>query len=171
MSSFNKEEMKLLKEYYKFYPLIKNNNKLIEFIQKFVKIKYCEREKNGEVMTPPWLINLMLDKLEEYNPGIYSNKNLKYFDHSAGMGLFFIELFNRLYKNGIGRDHIIKNMLYFSEYNKKNVFLIKLIFGEDVNINCGDTLKLDTLKKWNVDKFDIIMGNPPYLKLFRGFSP
>ena len=140
----------------------KDIEELRNFINECLTVKNCEREKNGEVMTPPWLINLMLDKLEEYNPGIFSNKNLKYFDHSAGMGLFFIELFNRLYKNGIDRDYIIKNMLYFSEYNKKNVFLIKLIFGEDVNINCGDTLKLDTLEKWNVEKFDIIMGNPPY---------
>lgn len=56
MISFNKEEITIIKEYYKFYPLIKNKNKLIEFIKKFVKIKYCEREKNGEVMTPP-LVN------------------------------------------------------------------------------------------------------------------
>jgi len=140
----------------------KDIEELRNFINECLTVKNCEREKNGEVMTPPWLINLMLDKLEEYNPGIFSNKNLKYFDHSAGMGLFFIEVFNRLYKNGIDKDHIIKNMLYFSEYNKKNVFLIKLIFGEDVNVNCGDTLKLDTKEKWNVEKFDIILGNPPY---------
>lgn len=52
MCLFNKEEKIILKEYYKYYPLIKNKNKLIEFIKKFVKIKQLETEKYGEVLTP-----------------------------------------------------------------------------------------------------------------------
>ena len=158
---FNKYEIILLKHYYKIN-LLNNINKLDEFIKNLYLIKSCERENNGEVLTPVWLVNQMLDKLEKFYPGIFKSKNLKYFDHSAGVGIFFIELYKRLINNGIKKDYILKNMLYFSEYNKKNVFLIKLIFGEDVNINEGDTLKLNTLEKWGINKFDVIMGNPPY---------
>ena len=141
--------------------LIDKPDKLIDFVNDCIKIKSCEREKNGEVLTPAWLVNQMLDKLEEFNPGVFKNKELKYFDHSAGSGIFMIELYKRLIKN-IDKNHIIKNMLYISEYNKKNVFILKMIFGKNANINEGDTLKLNTVEKWNVDKFDIILGNPPY---------
>ena len=66
------------------------------------------------------------------------------------------------------KKHILENMLYVSELNKKNVYIFKQIFDMDLayklNINEGDTLKLDTKKKWNIAKFDIVMGNPPYNK-------
>ena len=38
MNLFTKEEIKIIKDYYKFIPLIKNKNKLIDFIKKFTKI-------------------------------------------------------------------------------------------------------------------------------------
>ena len=158
---FNKYEIILLKHYYKIN-LLNNINKLDEFIKNLYLIKSCERENNGEVLTPVWLVNQMLDKLEKFYPGIFKSKNLKYFDHSAGVGIFFIELYKRLINNGIKKDYILKNMLYFSEYNKKNVFILKMIFGKNANINEGDTLKLNTVEKWGINKFDIILGNPPY---------
>ncbi len=141
--------------------LINKPDKLIDFVNDCIKIKTCEREKNGEVLTPAWLVNQMLDKLEEFNSEIFKDKSLKYFDHSTGSGIFMIELYKRLIKN-INKDYIIKNMLYMSELNKKNVFILKMIFGKDANINEGNTLTLDIKEKWNVDKFDIILGNPPY---------
>ena len=111
-------------------------------------------------LKPSWLINEMLDKLEEYDKNIFK-KDLKYFDHSCGNGGFMIELYKRLIKYH-SKDKILKDMLYMSEYNKKNVFLLKIIFGKNSNINEGDTLKLDIKNKWNIDKFDVILGNPPY---------
>ena len=49
-----------------------------------------------------------------------------------------------------------------SEYNKKNIFLLEIIFGKNSNINEDDTLKLNIKEKWNINKFDVILGNPPY---------
>ena len=85
MSLFSKEELKIIKEYYKYYSLIKNKNKLIEFIKKFVKIKQLETEKHGEVMTPPWLIDDILNKFEEVDKDIFK-KDYTWFDPCAGMG-------------------------------------------------------------------------------------
>jgi site-specific DNA-methyltransferase (adenine-specific) len=52
------------------------------------------------------------------------------------------------------------------ELNKKNCFIIKQIFNGDkkykLNLYNGDTLSLDIKREFNVDKFDIIIGNPPY---------
>ena len=143
---------------------LKNDNNVVElltFINEIIKIKNCEREQNGEVLTPSWLINQMLDKLYEIDNNIFKNEKLKWFDHSSGIGSFHVEVYKRL-KLNFTHEYIIKNMLYFSEFNSKNVFICKLIFGNDINIYQGDTLKLDTMKYFNVDKFDIILGNPPY---------
>ena len=154
MSLFTKEEKKVIKEYYKYYPLIKNKNKLIEFIKKFVKIKQLETEKYGEVLTPFNLINQMLDKFDEVDKDIFK-KDYTWFDPCAGMGNFHIMIYKRLIKYH-KHDDIIGKMFYANEINKKNVFLYKLIFGQ-ANINCGDSLKLS-----NDLKYDIIIGNPPY---------
>jgi len=151
---------------YNINKLIDNIEELNNFINECLVIKSCEREKNGEVLTPSWLINEMLDKLDENykkenNKSIFEEK-LKWFDHSCGNGRFMIELFKRLKKYKHTKEEILNEMLYMSEYNKKNIFLLKLIFGKNSNINEGDTLKLDIKKKWNIDKFDVILGNPPY---------
>jgi 16S rRNA G966 N2-methylase RsmD len=57
-------------------------------------------------------------------------------------------------------------MLYMSELNKKNVLICKQIFDinneYELNLYNGDSLKLDTKKEWNIEKFDVIVGNPPY---------
>jgi hypothetical protein len=63
---------------------------------------------------------------------------------------------------GDRKIHIIENMLFMSEKNSKNVFVCKTIFGEDCNLHEGDTLILNVSSKWNISKFDIIVGNPPY---------
>jgi hypothetical protein len=53
-----------------------------------------------------------------------------------------------------------------AEYNKKNCFIIKQIFNINnefkINLYEGDSLKLDIKKEFGIDKFDIVIGNPPY---------
>jgi len=67
------------------------------------------------------------------------------------------------------KKHILENMLYMSEFNKKNVFVSKQIFDIEnkykLNIYHGDSLKLDTEKEWGVpvEEF-VVIGNPPYNK-------
>jgi hypothetical protein len=55
-----------------------------------------------------------------------------------------------------------------SELNKKNVLICKEIFDlggkYKLNIHEGDTLKLNIKDEWEIDGFDIVMGNPPYNK-------
>jgi hypothetical protein len=64
------------------------------------------------------------------------------------------------------KKHIIEKMLYMSELNKKNVYISKQIFdvanNYKLNIYHGDSLNLDIKKEWNIDGFDIVIGNPPY---------
>ena len=68
------------------------------------------------------------------------------------------------------KKHILENMLYMSELNKKNVYISRQIFDIEnkykLNIYDGNSLELDIKKVWNIENFDIIMGNPPYNEEF-----
>jgi len=162
-----------------------NNNLNLENIQKYIldneKSQNKNKKQNGEVFTPYEIIIKMLDALEsryfeEYKKNIYSNKNLKWFDNSSGIGNFMIVIFYKLYlglKNVIKNDnlrkkHILEKMLFMSELEKTNVDKCIKFFNPDnkfnINIVCCDSLTLDIKKTWNIDNVDIIIGNPPYQK-------
>jgi site-specific DNA-methyltransferase (adenine-specific) len=76
------------------------------------------------------LVNEMLDKLPLE---VWYNKDLKWFDPANGMGNYPIAVYLRLIntlKDVIPNDeerkkHILENMLYMGELNKKNVYISK----------------------------------------------
>jgi hypothetical protein len=154
--------------------LIDDPKKLLEFIDNCLKPKQVEKEKFGEVFTPMFIIDNMLDELDNayikiHKTSIFSNPNLKWFDPAAGIGNFSVALYLRLFDNLNIKDkknHILENMIFMSEINTKNSYVIKQIFdiqdNYKLNLNEGDTLLLNTKKKFNVTKFDVILGNPPY---------
>ena len=151
--------------------LIDNPTKLLELINDCLKPKEIEKKKYGEVFTPMELINEMLDKLPSE---VWTNKELKWYDPAAGMGNFPIAVYLRLMNtlkdiildDDERKKHIIENMLYMGELNKKNCLIIKQIFNIDdkykLNLYEGDTLELNIKNYFKVKKFDIIIGNPPY---------
>ena len=144
--------------------MIDDKEIIIKFLDLNLKPKEKERRELGEVFTPRSLINEMLDKLPKE---VFSNKELRWFDPAVGIGNFMIEIYWRL-MDGLKdeiidfderKSHIISKMLYMSELNEDNIKECKRIFREEINIYEGDTLQMS-----NEDKFDIIVGNPPYNK-------
>jgi len=171
--------------------LIDKPTELLELIESCLKPKQKEKQENGEVFTPMALIYEMLENLDNHyqsNNGrsIFSVSSLKWFDPACGMGNFPVAIFLKLME-GLKREipddeerkrHILENMLYMSELNKKNVFICHQIFNMDnqiprLNLYEGDTIQLleeETKIKsiWNIspkqNQFDIIIGNPPFNK-------
>jgi len=159
--------------------MLDDPNKLIIFINEQLAPKDIERRKFGEVFTPLGFINdHMLKGLETHyrtkdGKNIWADPTLKFFDPAAGIGNFPVMIYYKLVE-GLAiempdiddrKRHIIENMLYMAEINKKNCYILKKIFGMgkyDVKLYCGDSLKLDTVAKFGVNKFDVIIGNPPY---------
>jgi len=146
------------------------------------QIRQAEKDRFGEVFTPPELINAMLDKLP---PSVWTDPTKKWLDPAAGFGNFFMEVYPRLMKsleNVISepserRRHILSEMLYMVEYNpescqriRENQMFVAEAGGTEgtvgVNLFCGSFLDLDPSSSaafsFGTTAFDIIVGNPPF---------
>jgi len=151
-----------------------NGKEINEYIIKNLAIKTQEKDEFGEVFTPPDLIEEMIRELPK---SVWKNKDYKWLDPANGQGNFpmivYFELMKELDSVPLSKrsEHIIKNMLYMVELNPKNVKISRKIFGEDANIVCMSFLSEDyksvnpkVIKKFGIEKFDVIMGNPPFNK-------
>ncbi|ARF10350.1 putative site-specific DNA-methyltransferase [Hokovirus HKV1] len=160
--------------------LLNEPENLLKLVQDNLKPKTIEKRTFGEVFTPINFINdNMLNDLEMYwqnktNENIFTNKNLTWYDPTAGMGNFHIAIYYKLMEglkdkikdDNLRKKHIIENQLYFGELNKKNCLVIKQIFNINneykLNLYNGNTLDINLNQVFKKNKFDIIIGNPPY---------
>ena len=136
-------------------------NKKIEDIQQIFNISNFNKHTYGEVNTDFILINKMLDMLPK---NVFADKNKKWLDPCCGKGYFPIVLYFKLFKslqktipNSLKRhNHIIEKMIYMIEINKEHIDELFELFGEKANIINDDFLNITN------QKYDIIMGNPPF---------
>jgi hypothetical protein len=154
--------------------VLDNPQELIAFLGQHLKPKELEKKQNGEVFTPPTLIQQKFDKLTLADPLIWSDPSRKFLDPANGIGNYPALAFHRLMdglKDAIPNEanrkkHILENMLYMCELNMKNVEVSRKIFDPEnhyaLNLYQGSYLDLDPKKEWGVEKFDVIFGNPPY---------
>ena len=149
--------------------------KLVGLMREYVKVGKEEVKKFGEVMTPIELVEEMLDTLP---PRVWTNPDLKWLDPCNGVGIFPAVIVERLMK-GLTKaipdqkeryQHIVENMIHVCELQHKNLFLHMCAFDPKdlyaMNVYCGSYLDegFDThaMEVWGVEKFDIIVMNPPY---------
>ena len=166
----------------KHYYTINEPEKLLKYIDGELTPKEKEKKENGEVFTPLYLVNEMLDKLDEayvkeHGKSIFTEDGFKWLDPAVGIGNFPIIVYQRLMKGLLSyendeekrRKHILEHMIYSAELTPKNVLIYKKIFCGDkykLNIYQGDTLKMDVKQEFKLPAdfggFDVVMGNPPY---------
>ena len=135
---------------------------------KDLSVRKTEKEKFGEVFTPPAIINAMLDQLP---PHLWSDPTKKWLDPAAGLGNFPMMVYARL-MTGLAETHpdpaersrhIIQQMLYMVELNPASFKRIQRTFGSTVNVLQGNFLVPDLrFPDGTTDQFDIIIGNPPF---------
>jgi adenine-specific DNA-methyltransferase len=124
-----------------------------------------DRKVNGAFFTPTYVVDFIIKETSPKN-------NDKCLDPSCGCGAFLIglvEYYQKSFKKSV--KETIKENIYGSDilnYNVKRSKIILSLFGllnneiieeSDFNIYNQDSLKAD----WK-NKFEIIVGNPPYVK-------
>lgn len=60
---------------------------------------YIPPQRTNQIFTPRWVVNMMLDKLEEENPGCFDNPNATFADLYVKSGLYIAETVKRLYRS------------------------------------------------------------------------
>ncbi len=169
--------------------LDKSNNNLMkelqknisDFIGQYEKVSKLESKLFGEVFTPRQLIDEMLDTLPE---DVWKDKDLKWLDPAVGIGNFPAAVLDRLMvglsneiKDELERKkHILEEMLYFCDISVKNLFLLYKLFDFNnefkLNVYRGSFLEdsFDQHMKdvWKLNRFDVVVGNPPYQKSGEG---
>lgn len=148
---------------------------VILMLREYVKVGEVEKKKYGEVMTPLELVKDMVNTLPE---DVWKNPNLKWLDPANGTGPYPLMVIYKL-MGGL-KDwepneekrykHIVENMIYVCELQPKNMFLYMCAVdpwdNHDLNIYTGsflsDGFDIHMKEVWGVDKFDVIIGNPPY---------
>ena len=158
----------------------KHISSLVKMLRDYVKVSDVEVKTMGEVMTPIELVEEMLDTLP-YE--VWTNPNLKWLDPCNGVGTFVSVIIKRLMKGletfepdaELRYKHIMENMIYTAELQSKNVFLYMYAFDPEdryaLNVFNGSYLSEEFnrhMKFWGVEKFDVIVMNPPYQELKEG---
>ena len=151
--------------------LSKNNREeLSKLVDRYLIPSINEKQYLAEISTPYELRQDMLDKL----PVVFWTKPRTIFEPCSGKGGFLIDIVNRFMIGledtfpdpSIRYKFIVEECLYFSDISKLNIFIGVLLLDPrnvyKLNFNVGNTLKLDTLKKWGLTGFDAVIGNPPY---------
>jgi hypothetical protein len=148
---------------------------VVSMLREYVKVGEVEKKKYGEVMTPLDFVKKQLNVLPKE---VWSNPYLKWLDPANGTGPYPIMV---IYKLMIGlKDwepddekrykHIVENMIHVCELQPKNMFLYMCSLDPfdtyKLNIYTGSFLEVgfDYHMKnvWDIEKFNIILGNPPF---------
>ncbi len=137
---------------------------------------YIRPLKTNQIFTPRKVVNMMLDMLEEENPGIFENPDLTFADLYVKSGLYLTEIAKRLYRGLENKipdrteriKHIFEHQLYgFAPTGIIYNIAHKYIYGNFTYISDANFIQKDlteTFKKGETldMKFDVIVGNPPY---------
>lgn len=147
---------------------------------------YIPNQQTNQIYTPRGVVKLMADKLEEENPGIFQNKDLKFADLYTKSGLYLTELVKRLNLGladqipdqterirwilenqvyGVAPSNIIYNIAKNYVYGiHGDVDTSNLVEWDMAKSAQAGSMQEDLVKAYGGEKvkFDVIVGNPPY---------
>ena len=133
-------------------------------IEKVIKPTIDAKYNNAEILTPLVLAKEMINKI----PNELWSGVKKIFEPTCGKGVFLCLSYEKFIDAGLDKKTILEECLHFADLNPVNVYICKFLLDPsddyELNYHIGDTLELDITEKWGIDKFDLVIGNPPYNK-------
>jgi type I restriction-modification system DNA methylase subunit len=188
------DEFRTLRDTYNFFDAVVFDESVSEFLRKKAELAnyfndnqedifdYIPPQKTNQIFTPKKVVKMMIDKLEEENPDIFSDKNKTFADLYVKSGLYLTEIVKRLYAGleSIIPDkderlkHILENQIYGFAPSEIIYNIAKnFIYGGFADIDSSHLVcrDLTDLAKSGGDlgmKFDVVVGNPPYQEDYIG---
>ena len=149
----------------------------IEYIIEFFEylLDKDQKNQNGIVFTPKYISDFIVkDSLKSLDCW---NKNIKIIDPGCGCGIFLISAIEYIHnKFHVDIQEIIEKNIYGIDIMKDNIRRCKLAIelyciinklelknNIKYNLISADSLKENWNTIFNVEKFDYIIGNPPYV--------
>jgi hypothetical protein len=110
-----------------------------------VKTNKVKSDSFGEVFTPLWLVDSMLERVSEYD---WRNADKVTLDLCAGYGQFSVRMIRKKF-HLLGEKFDIKKFLfkkhYFSELQLSSCYKLLHVFSPKINLFIGDSKELKSL--------------------------
>lgn len=145
---------------------------IVEFFESLLEEN--NKYENGIVFTPQYIAEYITSTTIAQSD--YKNDDILVIDPGCGCGIFLIAAAEQILSTSEKLiDSIISDNIFGIDIVEDNVRRCKLILQllsakhggriEQVNPNivCADSLKIDWAVTFNVNAFDYIIGNPPYV--------
>lgn len=147
-----------------------------DFFSKFQAIlgNNFSKYSNSEVITPLNIVNDMVDLL----PADVFNPDAKFLDPAVKSGRFLAEIYRRLFDSPLlshmneadRKEHILKKQLYGFATSATAATIVRKQLYDDATIAGNIVYAADKVTKeliqgaFDIMKFDVVIGNPPYNK-------
>jgi hypothetical protein len=183
------EQFRTLRDTYNFFDGVVFDESIQEFLHKKEQLAnyfddsqtedifdYIPPQKTNQIYTPRKVVKLMIDKLEEENPDIFSDKDKTFADLYVKSGLYLTEIVTRLYA-GLAEQipdekqrikHILENQIYGFAPSEIIFNIAKsYVYGgyadiDNSHFQCRDLAEIGK-NGGDLDmRFDVVVGNPPY---------
>ena len=130
------------------------------------------KSEYGIVFTPHYIADYIIQKVTESITEW--NKSIKIIDPSCGCGVFIVSAIEYIHKKyNVSLHDIVRDNIFGIDCITDNVrrtkLLVKLlsiVYNENFispNVLCADALSTSWPKLFNINSFDLIIGNPPYV--------
>lgn len=131
-------------------------------IEQVIKPTDEARRGNAEILTPLKLAEEMTNKI----PDEFWREKKTVFEPTCGKGVFLCLAYEKFLRAGLDKKTILEECLYFADLNPVNVYICKFLLDPlneyKLNYYIGDTLTLNIETEFKINKFDLVIGNPPY---------